>query len=325
VNEAPPLLVIAGATATGKTGLSIRLAEALRAEGIPAEIVSADSRQVFRGLDIGTAKASQAEQARVPHHGLDLVDPDRPFSVADFVAHADAALTGIAARHGLAILVGGTGLYLRAVARGLDTAALPSDPVIRARLEHDLQTDGLASLVARLGAIAPHAATRIDLKNPRRVVRALEIAEIRGDAPLPVPRGYAGPVAWLGLTVEATEHRRRIEERARAQFDGGLVEEARALRARFDPDLPAFSAIGYREAWAVIDGGATRDEAVELDVGRNVAFAKRQRTWFRSEPGIEWLQTGPDAADPLPAAVGAAHRIWTEASVRDRAPTGLAR
>jgi tRNA dimethylallyltransferase len=325
VNEAPPLLVIAGATATGKTGLSIRLAETLRAEGIPAEIVSADSRQVFRGLDIGTAKASLAEQARVPHHGLDLVDPDRPFSVADFVAHADAALTAIAARHGIAILVGGTGLYVRAVARGLDTEALPSDPVIRARLERDLETGGLASLVARLVAIAPHAATRIDLKNPRRVVRALEIAEIRGDAPLPVPRGYPGPVALLGLTVEAPEHRRRIEERARAQFDGGLVEEARALRARFDPELPAFSAIGYREAWAVIDGGATLDEAVELDAGRNVAFAKRQRTWFRSEPGIEWLQTGPDDVDPLQAAVGAAHRIRAEATARDRAPTGLAR
>ena len=125
---APPLVVVAGATATGKTELAIRLAEAFIATGRPAAVISADSRQVFRGLDIGTAKASPADRARVAHHGLDLVDPDQPFSVADFVAHARDALAGIDRAGGVAILAGGTGLYLRAVARGLDTDALPSDP-----------------------------------------------------------------------------------------------------------------------------------------------------------------------------------------------------
>ena len=139
--------MIAGPTATGKTGLSLALARALRADGIPAQIISADSRQVFRGLDIGTAKVSPADRADVPHHGLDLVEPDEPYSVADFVRHARAALAGIAQRRGLAILVGGTGLYLRAVARGLDTEALPSDPVVRAAVEARLEAEGLEAAV----------------------------------------------------------------------------------------------------------------------------------------------------------------------------------
>jgi tRNA dimethylallyltransferase len=299
----PPLLVIAGATATGKTGLSIEIAQALRAAGNPAEIISADSRQVFRGLDIGTAKASIEARAGIPHHGLDLVEPDEPFSVVDFVRHAREALAGIATRGGLAILVGGTGLYLRAVARGLDAEALPFDREVRAAIEAGLARDGLAPAVARLREIAPTLAGRIDLANPRRVARALEIAEIRGDAGPPPALGYAGPVAWIGLQVTLPVHREWIATRAREQFDAGLVEEARALRERYDPALPAFSAIGYREAWTVLDGELTREAAIALDAQRNVAFAKRQATWFRSEPGIEWLDavdaTTPDARDRI--------------------------
>ena len=289
MTEAPPLVVLAGATATGKTELAIRLAESLAAGGRPVAIISADSRQVFRGLDIGTAKASAAERARVPHHGLDLVDPDEPFSVADFVTHATGVLTGLGRQDGVAILAGGTGLYLRAVARGLDTGALPSDEAVRARLEARLVSDGLAPMVERLTTMAPRLATTVDLRNPRRVVRALEIAELQGDAPRPPARGYGGPVAWVGLRVDPAEHRARIAARARAQFGAGLIEEARLLRERFDPGLPAFSAIGYREAWAVLDGELTLDAAVELDAQRNAAFAKRQATWFRSEPDIVWL------------------------------------
>jgi tRNA dimethylallyltransferase len=292
----PPLVVVAGATATGKTELAIRLGEAVLAGGRSVAIISADSRQVFRGLDIGTAKATAADLARVPHRGLDLVAPDEPFSVAAFAAHARTVLAGLAARDGVAILAGGTGLYLRAVARGLDTDALPSDPVVRARLEDSLAADGLASLADRLTTTAPRLAATVDLANPRRVVRALEIAESTGDAPRPPARGYAGPIVWLGLSVEPAAHRQRIATRAQEQFDAGLVDEARALRDRFDPALPAFSAIGYREAWAVLDGELDRDAAIEVDARRNVAFARRQRTWFRSEPGIGWL----DATERLP-------------------------
>ena len=308
----PPLLVIAGPTATGKSEVAIRLAEALATEGTLAEIISADSRQVYRGLDIGTAKVSIADRARAPHHGLDLVEPDVPFSVADFAAHARDALQVIAERGGLAILVGGTGLYLRAVARGLDTAALPHDPAVRARIEAELETEGVAAVARRLQELAPLAAARTDLRNPRRVARALETAELRGDVAPPAPRGYAGPVAWLGLDVDRDTHRAWIERRARAQFAAGLIEEAKTLRERFDPGLRAFSAVGYREAWAAIDGRLSLEAAIDEDIHRNVAFARRQRTWFRSEPDIAWLDA---AQDPLEDALSVARPL-----VRTQAP-----
>jgi tRNA dimethylallyltransferase len=256
---------------------------------------------VYRGLDIGTAKVPPGERAGIVHHGLDLVDPDEPFSVADFATQAGVVLDDLAPRGGIAILAGGTGLYLRAVTRRLDPGGLPSDPALRARLRGELATDGLPRAVERLQALAPVAAARIDLANPRRVERALELAILRGDAPLPGPGHYAGPLLELGLTVEPAALRRRIAVRARAQFDSGLIEEASELRRRFDPGLPAFSAIGYREAWAVLDGTLTREAAIELDAARNIAFARRQRTWFRSEPGYTWLDA--TSADPTPAAI----------------------
>ena len=304
---APPLIVVAGATATGKTELGIRLAEAIAAAGRRATVISADSRQVYRGLDIGTAKVTAADRARVPHAGLDLVDPDRRFALSDYVAHARGVLDEIAREDGVALLLGGTGLYLRAVARGIDLDALPDDPAIRARLEAELAVEGLEPLAARLQAIAPTLAAEVHLANPRRVIRALEIAELRGDGSRPRPRGYDGPVAWIGLEMARDEHGRRIAARARAQFDAGLIEEAVALRERFEPTLPAFSAIGYQEAWAVVDGQLSREAAVEQDARRTVAFAKRQRTWFRAEPGIAWLDA--TAEDPFEATLAAARAI----------------
>jgi tRNA dimethylallyltransferase len=304
---APPLVVVAGATATGKTELGIRLAEAIVASGRPAIVISADSRQIYRGLDIGTAKVTAADRARVPHAGLDLVDPDERFALSDYVLHARGVLERIAREDGVALLVGGTGLYLRAVARGLDLEALPDDPAIRARLEAEFAAEGLEPLAARLQAIAPTLASEIHLANPRRVIRALEIAELRGDGSRPRPRGYDGPVAWIGLDVARDEHARRIVTRARAQFDAGLIDEAVGLRERFDPSLPAFSAIGYQEAWAVVDGTLSLEVAVEQDARRNVAFAKRQRTWLRAEPDIAWLDTA--ATDPFEASLAAAMSI----------------
>ena len=305
----PPLFVIAGATATGKTGLAIDVAEHLAGEGIPAEIISADSRQVYRGLDIGTAKASVEERRGIPHHGLDLVEPDEPFTVADFAAHARGVLAALGQRRAphLAILAGGTGLYLRAIARGIATDVLPSDADVRARLEAEFLAVGLEPLVERLRAVAPRRAAAIDTANPRRVVRALEIVEVVGGEPsLPRPRGYDGPLAWIGLTVDAPTHRAWIHARARAQFDAGLIDEARTMRERYDAGLPAFSAIGYREAWAVLDGRLTREAAIAEDARRNVAFAKRQRTWFRSEPDITWF----DATErPLEAVLSAARTL----------------
>jgi tRNA dimethylallyltransferase len=290
------LIVIGGPTATGKTGLAIELAEDLERRGIPAEIVSADSRQVYRGLDIGTAKATPEERRRVVHHGIDLVDPDEPYSVAEFRAHALAAVEALADRGGIGILAGGTGFWLRAVLAGIDTDALPSDAAIREGLETDLDRDGVDAVARRLVALAPGLAARTDLRNPRRVVRALEIATLQGDAPLPPATGYGPPVLGLQLVVEPAEHRRRIASRAQAQFDAGLVAEARALRERWDPGLRAFSAIGYRESWAFLDGELTLEEAIDLDATRNVQFAKRQRTWFRAEPGLKPIDASGDAA-----------------------------
>ena len=304
--EMPPLLVIAGATATGKSGLSIAIAQALRDEGIPSEIISADSRQVFRGMDIATAKVPEGERGGIPHHGLDLVEPDEPFSVVDFVRHARGALASIAAQGGVAILVGGTGLYLRAIARGLDAEALPFDAIVRAGIEAGIAADGLGPAVARLTSIAPRLASRIDLANPRRVARALEIAELRGDMERPAPTGYDGPVVWLGLRLAPAVQGDWIRRRARDQFATGLIEEARTLRERFDPVLPAFSAIGYREAWAVIDGALTRDAAIELVATNTLQFTKRQATWFRSEPEIQWQDAAGDPGDLQRLALAAA-------------------
>jgi tRNA dimethylallyltransferase len=292
----PPLILLAGATATGKTSLSLELAESLADRGIPVEIISADSRQVYRGMDIGTAKATPEERARIRHHGLDLVDPDRPFSVSDFVACADGALAGIAERGAVALLAGGTGFYLRAMARGLAVDELPWDPAIRAALDATLAAEGLHALVAELRRLAPTRAAEVDLHNPRRVVRALEIARIRGDVPLPAPRGYGRDVLWLGLEVDPVAHRERILARARAQFDAGLIEETRTLVARFDPSLPSFSGIGYAESIEYLGGRITLDEAVAEDARRNLRLARHQATWFRREPDTRWL----DATESIP-------------------------
>lgn len=254
---------------------------------------------MYRWLDIGTAKVPVAERGGIPHHGLDLVDPDDPFSVADFARHADEALRAIAARGGVAILVGGTGLYLRAVGRGLALDQLPFDPALRAGLELEFEAEGLAPLVERLRDLAPRLAASVDLRNARRVVRALEIAQQQGDRPLPRARGYPGPAVWLGLEVDPPTHREWIAARARRQFDAGLIDEAAGIRARGYPDtLRSLSAIGYPEAFDVLDGRLTREEAIANDARRNVAFSKRQRTWFRREPDVAWFDA--TASDPLP-------------------------
>jgi len=300
----PPLIVIAGPTASGKTALSIELAGALATRGIPAEIISADSRQVYRGMDIGTAKVTPQERGLVPHHGLDLVNPDEAFSVADFAAHADIALAGIAARGSVAILAGGTGFYLRAVARGIALDELPWDEAVRADIDARLAADGLPALVAELRRVAPGRAASVDLNNPRRVVRALEIARVSGDGELPKPRGYGRSVLWLGLAVPTQTLRARIDLRAQAQFDAGLVDETRALIDSYAPASRSFSGIGYAEALGVIRGEMSVAEALAVDARRNLLFSRRQATWFRRESDILWLEGG--AASPVGPAADAA-------------------
>jgi len=271
-------------------------------EGRQAEVVSADSRQVYRGMDVGTAKPTFAEQRGVVHHAIDVVDPDAAFSVHDFVAIADAALASLADRGGVAILAGGTGLWIRAVASGIALDSVPHDPTVRAEIEAELLRDGLPALATHLRRTAPQLAARTDLHNPRRVVRALEISRVRGDGPLPPPTGYAGPLTWLAVDVGDREmHRDWIERRSAAQLAGGLPEEAARLRARYGEDLRSLSGIGYREAFDLLDGRIDRPGFLARNVARNVAFARRQRTWFRAETATEHLD--PSAGDPLPRAL----------------------
>jgi tRNA dimethylallyltransferase len=284
----PPLVVICGPTASGKSRFSLELAAAIPG----AEIISADSRQVYCGMDIGTAKVAAADRKRIPHHGLDLVDPDEPFTAADFRRHAMEALTGIASRGGVALLVGGTGLYVRAVARNVPLDESGHDPALRAELEARLETEGLEPLAADLRANAPSVAATTDLANPRRVIRALERASLHGDGAPPEPRGYPAAVMWLGLEPRTSDHDRWIRERAAWLFDNGLLEEARTLLERYPEDLRAFSAVGYREAFDVLAGRRSREDAAVRVALRTRQYARRQRTWFRAEPELSWLEPG---------------------------------
>jgi tRNA dimethylallyltransferase len=247
-------------------------------------------------MDVGTAKVESADRSRVPHHGLDLVDPDEPFTAADYRAHALAALRDIGRRGKGAVLVGGTGLYLRVVARGIALDEVPPDPILRAELDERLAEDGLAALVTELRRLAPTVAARIDAANPRSVIRALERARGVGDRPPGEPVGYGARTLWLGVQLSGEAHRRRIAARAAAQFGGGLLEEAERLLARYDRALPAFSAFGYREAFAHLAGELTFDDAIERTVRRTTAYARRQRIWFRKEPDVTWLDGDARAA-----------------------------
>ena len=249
-------------------------------------------------MDIGTAKVTAGERARVPHHGLDLVDPAEPLTAAGYRRHVLEALHGIGERGNVALLVGGTGLYVRAVARGLPLDDTGHDPALRARLEDRLAAEGLAALVAELSSLAPGQASRVELANPRRVVRALERAILLGDVPPPAPEGYPARVVWLGVQP-GPDHVAVIEERVRAQFRDGLLDEAAALRDRYGEEPRPFGAMGYREAFDVLAGRSSLEAAIATDVVRTRAYAGRQRTWFRAEPDIQWLPPSPDVTSVI--------------------------
>jgi tRNA dimethylallyltransferase len=288
----PPLLVICGPTAGGKTDFALALAG--RFDG---EIVNADSRQVYRQMDIGTAKPTPAQRAQVPHHLFDLVDPDEPFTLATYLDLAHAAILEIQARSRLPMLVGGTGLYIRAVAQGYDVPRVVPDRALRAQLESELAACGLDALVERLHRTDPLAAARVDARNPRRVIRAIEVAEAGADStsgPASVPR-YRTLV--LGLTAERAELHRRADRRVDEMVAAGFVDEVRVLLARgYGPDLPAMSSLGYREMIAFLDDRTTLDEAIQATKFATHRFIRRQLTWFRQEPGLRWLDlAGGDA------------------------------
>jgi tRNA dimethylallyltransferase len=266
---------------------------------MPAEILVADSRQVYRGMDVGTAKPSAAAQAAVPHHLIDLVAADQPFTVAQWVAAARALAPEIAGRRRRVLVVGGTGLYVSALVDGHDYAAQLWSPEIRDRLAAELEADGLAPLVDRLRDRDPLVAQRIDLRNPRRVLRALERAEAGGGGASVRAQPYPGRVVLIGLSRPRAELYRRIDERARWLFErGGLLDEARRLLdAGYGPALTPMTGHGYAEAMHHLAGDWPLEHAIEVTARRTRQYAKRQLSWFGRDPRIVWLELGARPAD----------------------------
>ncbi|MEK6206217.1 MAG: tRNA (adenosine(37)-N6)-dimethylallyltransferase MiaA [Chloroflexota bacterium] len=289
------MIAIVGPTASGKSALAMRAAERLG-----GEIVSADSRQVYRRMDIGTAKPTIGERARVPHHLIDVADPGERYDVLRYQRDGQAALASIRSRGHVTLVVGGTGLYIRALLDGLDLASLPHDPAVRARLE----SEDPATLHERLRAIDPDAATRVDPRNARRLVRYLEVATIAG-GPVPRVRGAPIPALRIGLRPPREALIAAIEQRVRAMVDAGVLDETRALVARgVDPRLPSMSAHGYVHWAAHLRGEIDLETAVALTSRDVRAYSRRQMTWFRRDPAIRWFD--PTATDPLEDIVEAA-------------------
>ncbi|NGY03833.1 tRNA (adenosine(37)-N6)-dimethylallyltransferase MiaA [Solimonas terrae] len=294
--NSPPILLM-GPTASGKTGLALALAERL-----PVEIVSVDSALVYRGLDIGSAKPDAAMRARVPHHLIDILDPAESYSAARFAVDARRLISEIRGRGRVPLLVGGTMLYFRALTRGL--SELPAaDADVRAQLEADAARLGWPAMHARLAALDPDSAARLHPNDQQRVQRALEIIAVSGTTPSAfyARRGGGEPVRerWCRLALNPparSELHGRIAARFHAMMADGFLDEVARLHARGDlhPELPAIRAVGYRQLWAHLEGECSREEAVERGIAATRQFAKRQLTWLRSEPDLNWLDPAQD-------------------------------
>lgn len=286
----PPLTAIIGPTAVGKTALAIELAQ--RWNG---EIISADSRQIYRFMDIGTAKPTPAERAAAPHHLIDICDPDEPFSLATYQDMAYAAIADVTARGRLPLLVGGTGQYLAAVLEGWHIPRVPPQPELRAELEAEAGRAGAAVLHARLAAVDPAAAAQIAPTNVRRVIRALEVFLVSGE-PISAQQVREPPpytLRTLWLTRPRAEVYARADARIATMLAGGLVEEVAGLVERgYGWELPALSSLGYIQFRAYLEEQATLAECVERLKFDTHNFIRRQGAWFRRLPALEeWALT----------------------------------
>jgi len=294
--DAPPLLVICGPTASGKTALAVELARRF-----PIEVVSADSRQVYRGLDIGTAKATAAERRQVPHHLLDLVAPDGKFSVADFASLAHGAIAAIHDRGRLPVLLGGTGLYLRAVTEGLVDAPT-GDPALRAELLEREGREGPGTLFRLLREVDPPLARRIPPGDVTRTVRALEVYRLSGRRLSDFQREHAFAerpyrTLKLGLAPSREELYRRIDRRVEGMLEQGLAAEVRGLLERgLNPGCKSLRTIGYREMICHLRGEIPLAEATTLIQRNSRHYAKRQLTWFRGDDAIIWVDSCGESA-----------------------------
>ena len=303
-----PLVVIVGPTAVGKTALSLRLAESL-----DGEIVSADSRLFYRGMDVGTAKPTPEERACVPHYLIDVAAPDETVGLAEFQERTYSAIADIHARGRLPLLVGGTGQYVRAVVEGWRIPRVPPDAVLRAELEAQAGREGATALHARLGQLDPAAAQRIDPRNVRRVIRALEVCLITGR---PIsgqqhkqPPPY--PILQVGLTMERAALYARADRRVEAMMAANLEDEVRRLAlAGYGWRLPAMSGLGYVQFRPYFEGRATLDEVVAEIKRATHRFIRHQYNWFRlSDPAIQWFDVTETTAQEIEAVV----RTWLEA------------
>jgi tRNA dimethylallyltransferase len=309
----PVLVIVCGPTAVGKTDVSLRLAGLLGA----AEIVSADSRQVYLGMDIGTAKPTQAEQALVPHHLLDRVTPDRVYSAGDFAAEARACCRQLWERGCLPILVGGSGLYLQAALDGLSHPAAAASATSRAQLQARLECQGLAALYDELGRVDPVTQARLEPGDTQRILRALErVCSRPGDA-----GAAAGPLVCtpviVGLEMARDDLYARIDRRVNQMLANGLLDEVRRLLAAgYDAASPGSGSLGYREAMAALAGECTVASALQTMAQRSRQYAKRQLTWFRHDRRVRWLDIGllgaSRVADRIAAQVAAEQR-WAGA------------
>jgi len=294
-----PVLAIVGPTAAGKTALALEVAGAL-----DAEVVSMDSALVYRGMDIGTDKPSPPELARVRHHLVDVVPPSHTLTVSEFQSMARAAVAGILARGRLPLLVGGSGLYFRAVVDPLEFPG--TDPVVRGRLEQEAAERGAVALYERLEAADPEAATHIHPLNARRTIRALEVLEVTGRRFSSFRTSWEQPrslydLSVVGLTEPRPELDRRIDVRVESQLARGLVAEVeRLVRDGVRDSATAVQALGYAQILAHLDGRLSLQEATDQTKARTRRFARRQLAWFRADPRVTWFTSdAPGAAAHL--------------------------
>ena len=314
-----PVVAVVGPTATGKSELGLLLSERLG-----GEVVNADAMQLYRGMDIGTAKLSDAERRGVAHHQLDVLEVTQEASVAAYQTAARHDIAAIRARDHVPVLVGGSGLYVRAVLDRLEIP--PTDPEVRRLIEHEADRVGPPALHARLSSADPAAAASIAPSNVRRVVRALEVIELTGrpfSATLPV-REFVTATVVLGLRSDRSELDGRIEARVRRMWRLGIVDEVAGLLDRgLREGFTASRAIGYRQAMNVIDGTTGDTDAIDETVSATRKYARRQQSWFGADPRVQWLDAeAPDLLDQALRLVAASDRLGPTSASRPVAENG---